>query len=89
MNIVLRFYRHLNKRFWIKQFSFFDISSAIGRNGVGKGCKLSGMEHMIIGKNCFFGEGTELVALGNHFKQKLDGTYDESNPDDIDPDMMV
>ena len=70
--MVLRTYRHIKKRLFIKQFSSFGKSSAVGSNGTGKGCKLLGMERMIIGEDCFFGEGTELATLHNHFMQELD-----------------
>ena len=70
-NILTRCVRRICKQGFKKKFLYFDISSSVGADGVGKGCKLSGTEHISIGKDCFFGEGTELVALEHHFQQTL------------------
>lgn len=72
MSIVINLYYYYKKRTWIKKFCFFDMSSAIGEDGIGKGCKLSGFGRVTVGKDCYFGKGTEITALENHFEQKLD-----------------
>ena len=69
----------IRKLRFVKKFRSFDLSSGIGSNGVGKGCKLSGTEKMVIGKDCFFGEGTELTALGHHFDQQLNASLTIGN----------
>ena len=63
--------KRIRKQLFVKRFLSFDISSGIGENGCGKGCCLAGTEHISIGKECYFGQGTELSALENHFDQKL------------------
>ena len=70
-NIIRKVVSRIRKRSFVKRFSGFGMSSGIGSNGLGKGCRLSGTEHISIGEDCFFGDGTELVALENHFEQQL------------------
>ncbi len=70
-NIILKAIRRIRKHKFTKSFCKFESSSAIGKNGTGKGCKISGTQHISIGQECFFGEGTELVALESHFSQQL------------------
>ena len=70
-NIIHRGIGRIRKEIFVKQFLRFDISSGLGSDGVGNGCSISGAERISVGKDCFFGEGTELTALGNHFSQKL------------------
>ena len=68
---MIRVFRRLRRPAFAKQFKTFDLSSGLGTNGMGKGCKLSGTDAISIGKECYFGEGTELVALKSHFSQQL------------------
>lgn len=70
--IVGRIINRIKKQRFIKKFRSFSIHSGIGSNGVGKGCLLSGTDCISIGEDCFFGEGTELVALKRHFSQELE-----------------
>lgn len=70
-SILLKAVKRIRKLLFMKQFLSLDISSGIGENGCGKGCRLAGTEYISIGSNCYFGQGTELSALGNHFVQKL------------------
>ena len=72
MGIIKRSINKLKKQLFIKQFCRFDSSSCVGKNGFGKGCKLSGLKNISIGKECYFGTGTELLALTSHFEQQLD-----------------
>lgn len=70
--LILKTVNRLRKMIFLTRFERFDISSAIGTNSIGKACKLSGTKRISIGRDCFFGEGTELVALEKHFSQLLD-----------------
>lgn len=70
-NIIRRGIRRLRKRRFMKRFRHFELSSGLGSDGAGKGCLLSGTERISIGKDCFFGAGTELAAPVNHFGQEL------------------
>ena len=65
--VICRF----KKNYFRKRFGSFPIDSGIGRDGSGKGCIVSGADRIYIGADCYFGEGTELVALANHFDQQL------------------
>lgn len=77
--IIRRGLGRLRKLRFIKRFHKFELSSGIGSNGVGKGCKLSGTDHISVGEDCFFGEGTELTALYTHFEQQLNSRLSIGN----------
>ena len=68
---LIKAIKRIRKQFFMKRFRNFDISSGVGKDGCGKGCLLAGTQHISIGKDCYFGQGTELSALKNHFDQKL------------------
>ena len=69
--IIGRIISRIKKQFFVKKFRSFSIHSGIGSNGVGKGCLLSGTDHMSIGDDCYFGKGSQLIALESHFSQEL------------------
>lgn len=69
--IIGRIINRIKKQFFVKKFRSFSTHSGMGSNGVGKGCLLSGADHMSIGDDCYFGEGSQLIALENHFSQEL------------------
>lgn len=56
----------VRKTFFIRRFHSCDLSSGFEKN-----CKFVGTNHMDIGKNSFFGEGCEIIALDSHFGQSL------------------
>lgn len=70
-SMLLKAVKRIRKLLFMKQFLSLDISSGIGENGCGKGCYLAGTKHISIGSDCYFGKGTELSALENHFDQNL------------------
>ena len=63
---------HLKKRNFVKDFKAFDKSSGIGKNGYGDGCTVVGKGNITVGKNCWFGNGCEIIAYDSHFTQPLD-----------------
>ena len=69
--ILSKVLKRIRKQLFVKRFLSFDISSEIGKDGCGKGCFLEQTNHISIGKDCYFGQGTELSTLENHFDQKL------------------
>lgn len=69
--IINRIVGRLRKIQFAKRFKQFSVYSGIGSNGVGKGCKLIGTQYISIGEECYFGEGTELIAIDHHFDQIL------------------
>ena len=69
--IPCRIIGRIRKKAYIREFRHCDISSSFGTNGIGKECTIIGKKNMIIGEECFFGAGTELVTLDSHFTQKL------------------
>jgi len=70
-SLLHRVYRRLRKEHFRRQFLAFGLSSSLGVNGVGEGCKLTGTEFINIGEDSFFGEKTELTALHSHVDQKM------------------
>lgn len=70
-SIIRRIIFRIRKQCFIRQYKSFDVSSSIGSNGLGKGCKLSGLSNICIGKDCYFGEKTELTAINIHATQIL------------------
>ena len=70
-NIIRRIIIRIRKQYFGRQFRSFDISSSIGSNGLGKGCKLSGLSNICVGKDCYFGENTELTAIEYHANKKM------------------
>ena len=71
IRIIYKFVKLILKRKFVKRFQSFDMSSGVGTNGRGRDCLLSGTDRISIGKDSFFGKGTELIVLKNHFNQKL------------------
>lgn len=69
--MLIKAVKRIRKQLFMKHFLSFNISSGVGKDGYGKGCLLEGTEHISIGKDCYFGQRTELSALENHFNQKL------------------
>lgn len=69
--ILIKALMRIRKLHFMRRFLSFDISSGIGQDGLGKGCFLTGTEHISIGRDCYLGQGTELATLEYHFSQKL------------------
>lgn len=78
-SIIKRAIGRIRKTAFVKRFHHFGMSSGIGDNSTGKGCRLSGTERISIGEDCFFGAGTELVALDHHFDQQLNSQMEIGN----------
>lgn len=71
--------RRIRKYHYIRNFQICDISSGFGKDGAGKNCCVIGKEHIRVGKDSFFGEGCELIAMDTHFSQQLDSHLDIGN----------
>ena len=71
MMYLLRIIHRIRKVFFAKQFQSFDLSSGIGTDGAGKGCEVIGAKYISVGRDCYFGRGTVITALRNHFDQVL------------------
>ena len=63
---------NIQKRNFVKGFKAFHMSSGIGKNGYGDGCTVIGKDNITVGKNCYFGDGCEIITYGSHFTQPLD-----------------
>lgn len=69
-----RIVRRIKRIKEINGFKDFDNSSCFDEN-----CKFSGKERITVGKDCYFGPGSEIIALNNHFSQQLDSSLTIGN----------
>lgn len=70
--LPVRAVRHMRRQRFYKQYPNIHRGSCIGKNGIGKGCVLEGGDNIVIGKDTFIGEGSELLAYRSHFDRPLD-----------------
>lgn len=62
----------MQSRQFYSKYIHVDRRSHIGSDGIGKGCVLDGDENIVIGRDSFIGEGSELLAYHFHFDRPLD-----------------
>ena len=72
MLLPVRVIRRLRRDRFFKQFPNIDRGSFLGKNGIGEGCVLECGDNIVIGRDTFIGEGSELLAYRSHFDRPLD-----------------
>ena len=70
-NIPKKVVNYIRKSIYIKPFKKCARSSGFGRDGLGKGCFISGKENIGIGENTWLDEGCEIIAYNSHLNQNL------------------
>lgn len=70
--LPVRAVRRMQRDNFYKKHPHIDRRSFLGKNGIGKGCVLEGDDNIIIGRDSFIGEGSELLAYHSHFDKPLD-----------------
>ena len=69
--ILQRAVNRIKKTVYIKDFRHCELSSGFGIDGAGKNCTVIGKKNIMIGGDCAFGPGTEMITLDKHFEQSL------------------
>lgn len=72
LRLPQRIARHFQSKKFYRNFPSIDRGCYIGADGIGKGCHLEGNTNLIIGKDSFIGEGSELLVYRTHFDRLLD-----------------
>lgn len=72
LRLPQRMARYFQRKKFYRNFPNIDRGCHIGADGIGKGCQLEGDTNLIIGKDSFIGEGSELLAYRMHFTRSLD-----------------